>query len=61
MADRILRLLRDEQAATAVEYAVILALILISVIGAIGAVGAQAGGLWGGIEGDLRSVGFFGL
>ena len=49
---------RQEDAATAVEYAVMLALILIAVIGAIGSVGAQTGGMWGTIDSDLTSVGF---
>ncbi len=48
----------DETAATAVEYAVLLALILMSVIAAIGTVGSQTGGLWGTIDGDLQSRGF---
>mgnify|MGYP000945949168 CR=1 FL=1 len=52
------KFLRDEEAATAVEYAVMLAMILVSIIGAIGAVGAEAGGMWGGIQSDLQSVGF---
>ena len=52
------RFLRDEQAATAVEYAVMLAMILLAVVGAIGSVGAQAGGWWGGIESDLQAAGF---
>jgi len=56
----ICKFFRDEQAATAVEYAVMLALILIAILGAIGSVGAQTGGLWSGIVDDLRSVGFFG-
>ena len=56
----ITNILRDDQAATTVEYAVLLALILMAVLGAIGSVGAQTGGMWGGIEGDLREVGFFG-
>jgi pilus assembly protein Flp/PilA len=51
-------LLWQEEAATAVEYAVMLALILIAVIGAIGSVGAQTGGMWGNIDGDLQNVGF---
>jgi pilus assembly protein Flp/PilA len=55
----IVKILRDEEAATAVEYAVLLALILMAVIGAISSVGAQTGGMWGTIEGDLRDVGFF--
>ena len=49
---------RQEDAATAVEYAVMLALILIAVIGAIGSVGAQTGGMWGNIDSDLTSAGF---
>ena len=56
----LLRFLREEQAATAVEYAVMLALVLLAVFGAIGAVGAQSGGMWGGIESDLTDVGFGG-
>ncbi len=51
-------ILRDEEATTAVEYAVMLAMILMLVIGAVGAVGAESGGLWGGIESDLDAVGF---
>lgn len=57
--ERICSILRDEEAATAVEYSVMLALILIAMIGVIGMVGSQSGGMWGGIEGDLRDVGFF--
>ncbi len=51
-------LYHGEEAATAVEYAVLLALILVGVIGAIGVVGSQTGGLWGGIEGDLSATRF---
>ena len=43
-----------EDAATAVEYAVMLALILIAVIGAIGSVGAGTGGMWGTSTADFR-------
>lgn len=53
-----LRFLFDDQAATAVEYAVMLAMILLTVIGTIGVVGSQAGGMWGGIQGDLDAHGF---
>jgi pilus assembly protein Flp/PilA len=42
--------LNDENGATAVEYAVMLALILASCIAGIGAVGASTGGMWGGIQ-----------
>ncbi len=48
----------NEEAATAVEYAVVLALILMTMFSAIQMVGGQAGGLWGGIIDDLRAVGF---
>jgi pilus assembly protein Flp/PilA len=54
----LLRFLRDEEAATAVEYAVLLALILMSVIGAIGTVGAQSGGMWGNIDAKLNGTPF---
>jgi len=53
-----LKLWREEDAATAVEYAVLLALIIIAVIGAIGSVGAQTGGMWGTIDNDLSTAGF---
>jgi len=55
---RLLRLLRDEDAATAVEYAVMLALILLVAIGSISALGTQSGGMWGGIDSDLTAAGF---
>lgn len=53
-----LQLWREECAATAVEYAVLLALILVAVIAAIGSVGAQTGGMWGTIDSDLQAAGF---
>ena len=43
------KLFRDDEAATAVEYSVMLGLILMSVIGAIGMVGNQSGGMWSNI------------
>ena len=52
------RFLRGEEAATTVEYAVMLGLILAAVIGAIGSVGSETGGLWGSIDTDLQSAGF---
>jgi pilus assembly protein Flp/PilA len=50
--------LRDDKAATAVEYAVMLAMILISCIAAISSFGGPAGYMWGGIDSDLTSHGF---
>lgn len=60
MIRRLRDFCRDEDAATAVEYAVLLALILMAVIGAIGVVGNQTGGLWGGIDSDLEATRFGG-
>jgi Flp pilus assembly pilin Flp len=54
----LIEILRNEEAVTSVEYAVVLALILMAIISSIGALGSQAGGLWGGIRGDLQEVGF---
>ncbi len=46
MLNYLLRLYRDDEAATAVEYAVLLALILIAIIAAINAVGNTTSGIW---------------
>jgi len=46
MLNQLLRLYRDDQAATAVEYAVLLALILVAVISAVSAVGHSTSGIW---------------
>lgn len=58
MRRRILKILRCEEAATSVEYAVMLALILGLIIGAIGSVGSGTGGMWSGINEDLTGAGF---
>lgn len=54
----IWQLILNEEAATGVEYAVMLALVLLAIFGAIGSFGQETGGLWGGINGDLQEVGF---
>lgn len=51
------RLLWDEDGPTAVEYAVMLALILMAVMGGIGAVGSQTGGMWSDIEAQTQAEG----
>lgn len=58
MFARLRRFCQAEDAATAVEYAVLLALILLAVLGAVGAVGSGTGGMWGTIDGDLNTAGF---
>jgi len=50
-------LLHDDEAATAVEYAVMLGLVLLAIIGTIGALGSRTGGLWGNIDSDLHGSG----
>jgi Flp pilus assembly pilin Flp len=58
MINRLWKLYCDDEAATAVEYAVLLALILMAVIGAIGTFGAETGGLWTGIDQNLDDTQF---
>jgi Flp pilus assembly pilin Flp len=55
---RFLKFLWQEDAATAVEYAVMLALILLVAIGAISSFGSETGGMWGYILTQLRAAGF---
>lgn len=47
----------SEDGPTSVEYAVLLALILMAIMGAIGAVGAQTGGMWGTINTKASTAG----
>ncbi|MGD9646143.1 MAG: Flp family type IVb pilin [Pirellulales bacterium] len=58
MLNLLWRLLHEEEAATAVEYAVMLALIIGAIITAIGSVGTQTGGMWGNIQASVNAVGF---
>jgi len=51
----ILRFLRDESGPTAVEYAVMLALILCVCIGAVGLFGSTASGSWQDTSSKLGS------
>jgi Flp pilus assembly pilin Flp len=55
--NRLRRWLQEDEAATAVEYAVLLALIIMAVFGAIGSVGSQTGGMWGDINADTQAAG----
>ena len=49
------RLLRDEEGPTAVEYAVLLALIIVAIMAGIGAVGSQTGGMWSNNQTQLTN------
>ncbi len=53
-----LRFLRSDDAATAVEYAVLLALIMLTCIVAIRAFGVGSGSLWGTSHTRLEEHGF---
>jgi Flp pilus assembly pilin Flp len=55
--NRLLGFLLDEEAATAVEYAVMLAMILLVAIGSIQAFGAHESGAWQSIHGNLQQAG----
>lgn len=54
---KVRQLTVEEDAATTVEYAVMLGLILLTALGAIGTFGSETGGLWSGIIGKLQAVG----
>jgi pilus assembly protein Flp/PilA len=55
---RFAAFLRQEEGATAVEYAVLLALILVVMMATITQFGAASGGMWGNIDSELNSHGF---
>ncbi|MEM1063081.1 MAG: Flp family type IVb pilin [Planctomycetota bacterium] len=52
------RLARDEQGTTAVEYAVMLGLIIVAALVGIASVGTATFGLYNDSNGDLESAGF---
>ena len=56
--NKIYTFLKQEEAATAVEYAVMIALIMLACIGAVGALGFAARDMWGGNLADM--IGAFG-
>ena len=56
----VISLLREEEATTAVEYAVMLALILAAIIGSITAVGQGTGGMWSSDASAFQKVAGFG-
>ena len=54
----VTKLLRSQEGTVAVEYAVMLALILMAMFGTIAMLGGEAGGMWGNIFNKLQEVGF---
>jgi len=55
---QVLHFLQDDRATTAVEYAVMLALILAVIIGSIVTLGQGSGGMWSNNGAQLQAVGF---
>jgi pilus assembly protein Flp/PilA len=53
----ISRFLREEDGPTAVEYSVMLALIIVAAIGAIQLIGTKVTGMFEGVEAGLPTVG----
>ncbi|REJ86745.1 MAG: Flp family type IVb pilin [Planctomycetota bacterium] len=54
----LLKFLKEEAGATAVEYAVMLALILLACVGAIKVLGDSSDGMWGNNYSQLKANGF---
>lgn len=50
---KILQFINDDEATTAVEYAVMLALILLTIFGSVLAFGGSAGSWWGRINTEI--------
>ena len=56
MLRKLKSFIRDEEAATAVEYSVLLALILMAIIGTVTIVGTETNEMLGGINDSLQST-----
>ena len=53
---RLKRLIKDERAATAIEYALILALIFMAMVGAVTAFGNAAIHMWTNVAGAVANA-----
>ena len=60
MIRKLKSFIRNEEAATAVEYSVLLALILMAIIGTVTIVGTETNEMLGGINDSLQSTLFGG-
>nr|WP_276591812.1 Flp family type IVb pilin [Sphingomicrobium nitratireducens] len=47
---------KDRRGATAIEYGLIAALIVIAMMGGLQAMGGGSAGMWGGLDNDLKNV-----
>lgn len=50
------RLCSDKRGATAIEYGLIVSLIVVAIIGALSALGGGAGGMWGKLDAEVQRV-----
>ncbi|MBN1395465.1 MAG: Flp family type IVb pilin [Pirellulales bacterium] len=50
------KLIKDTRAATSVEYAVMLALILLVAFAAVGLVGSESSTMWGNVASSIESA-----
>jgi len=55
--NRLIAFVRDEEAATAVEYAVMLALIILTALAAINSFGQQVGTMYGNVDTEMQAHG----
>ncbi|TFI56539.1 Flp family type IVb pilin [Sphingomonas parva] len=53
---RFAKLIRDERAATAIEYALIGALIVVACVGAFGLFGDEASNMWNGVSSNVTGA-----
>lgn len=57
LAIRTLRRLRsDKRGATAIEYGLIVSLIVVAIIGALSNLGGGAGGMWGKLDAEVAKA-----
>jgi pilus assembly protein Flp/PilA len=56
MANLWTRLVRDARGATAIEYGLIVSLIVIVIVSGISRVGGQTGGMWGNMANKVAAV-----
>lgn len=56
MKDQLIKFWKDEEGATAIEYALIAGLIAVAIIGALSSLGTEIGGLFDKIANKLEGV-----
>lgn len=56
MMRKLARLLRDRSGATAIEYGLIVALIVIVIVASISVVGGRTGGIWNNMTAKVAAV-----